>query len=65
MKKTKKVYEEHLNKISPEQESEGWIIGGKMRISHMWRGQWGTALRKYDPISFEVGFSDFKRNKRR
>ena len=58
---TRKDYEEHLNELSPEQGHRDWIIGGKIRMYHMWRNQYGTALRKFSPITFQVVFNDFKR----
>jgi len=57
---TKKMYEEYLNGISPAQGDEQWIIGGTIRMLHMWKNQFGKAIRKYDPIRFEVGFREFK-----
>jgi hypothetical protein len=60
MRKTKKAYEEYLNSLSPEQGSEEWIIGGKIRMYHMWKNQWGTAMRKFDPIRFQVGYNEWK-----
>ena len=59
MKLTKKAYEEYLNENSPEQGNEEWIIGGTIRMAHMWQKKWGTALRKYDPIGFEVGYREW------
>ena len=52
--KTKKEYEIYLDGMSPEQGSDLWIIGGKIRMSHMWRNAYGEAIRKFDPIAFEV-----------
>ena len=60
--KTKKQYEEHLNQLSPEQGSEEWIIGGKIAMSYMWQNKYGSAIRKYDPVGFEVGYQEFKLN---
>jgi len=59
-KKTKKQYEELLNMNSPEQGSDKWIIGGKIRMAYMWKNQYGTAIRKYNPIGFQVGYNEFK-----
>lgn len=55
MKKTRKNYENWLNSIAPNFDSDEWIIGGKNRN----KMQYGAALRKYDPIAFEVGFREF------
>lgn len=62
-KLTKKAYEEYLDGMSPEQGSEEWIIGGRIRMGLMWRKKYGTAIRKHDPIGFEVGFNEWKREK--
>jgi len=59
--KTKKEYEEYLNENSPSQGSDYWIIGGKIRMSFMWQNRYGTAIRRFDPIAFEVGFNEFKK----
>jgi hypothetical protein len=59
MKLTKKAYEEYLNEFSPEQGSDEWIIGGTIRMYHMWKNEWGTATRQYDPIGFQVGYNDW------
>jgi len=61
MKKTKKAYEEYLNSLSPAQGSEEWIIGGSIRMYYMWKEAYGSAIRKYDPIAFEVGFNEWKK----
>jgi hypothetical protein len=60
IKKTKKAYEEYLNDLSPEQGSDKWIIGGVARIYYMWRREYGKAIRKYDPIGFQVGYNEWK-----
>lgn len=62
MKKTKGEYEEHLNKMSPEQGSDEWIIGGVIRMAFMWQNKYGTAIRKHDPIGFEVGYNEWKQS---
>lgn len=59
MKKTKKFYVEYLNENPPEQGSDEWIIGGVIRMSHMWRKDYGNAVRKFDPIRFQVGYNEF------
>lgn len=58
--KTKKAYEEHLNSLSPSQGDEKWIIGGVIRMAYMWQEKYGTAIRKYDSIAFEVGYNEWK-----
>lgn len=54
--KTKKQYEQWLNDLGYEPGHPQMIIGGKMR-----HGKYGTMLRKYDPIAFNVGFSEWRR----
>lgn len=53
MKYTKKDYKNYLNRLGDEGclPEESFIIGGKLR-----RMKYGSALRIYDPIQFEVGF---------
>jgi hypothetical protein len=60
-KLTRKSYERYLNSISPEQGSEEWIIGGKIRMLDMNLQTFGRAIRKYDPIGFEAGYQDYIR----
>lgn len=61
---TKKEYEQYLNEIGECLSEEQFIIGGKFR-----RMEYGTALRKYDPIAFEIGYreyineNDYKKNR--
>lgn len=55
--KTRKQYELFLNDLGFEDDEEKMIIGGKLR-----RGKYGTMMRKYDPIAFEVGFNEWKIN---
>jgi len=62
---TKKDYENYLNELSPDQESEQWIIGGTLRMYHRALNQYGTAVRKYDSIMFEVGFNEWQREQDR
>lgn len=59
MKKTRKNYEQYLNSIgnSLDDDAPEFIMGGKRR-----RGKLGTMMRKYDPIQFEVGYNEWKRN---
>ncbi len=52
---TKKEYEQYLNEVGKCLPEEDFIIGGKYR-----QMMYGTALRKYDPISFEVGYREWK-----
>lgn len=53
---TKKQYEDYLNEVGLSLSDEKFIIGGKKR-----RMNYGAALRKYDPIAFEVGYSEYVR----
>lgn len=57
---SKKAYEEYLNELGKSLDSEQFIIGGKQR--GYWR-PYGALIRKYDPIGFQVGYNDWKRNK--
>jgi hypothetical protein len=59
VKKSDFVY--FLNTHSPEYESEEWIIGGILRCFHRMHSQYGNALRKHDPIGFNVGFKEYER----
>ncbi len=53
----KKQYEEYLNEIgTPDHDLKS--NGGRIP-DHC---KYGTWLRKNDPIAFEVGFNDWKRN---
>lgn len=61
MRQTKKSYEEYLNENSPQQGSSQWIIGGTIRMVHMWQNKYGTSTRKYNPIGFELGYNEWKR----
>ena len=58
-KKTKQAYENYLNELSPDYCSEDWIIGGKDRKKNYYN-RYGTALRKFDPIAFEVGYNEWE-----
>jgi hypothetical protein len=49
---TKTAYVEYLNNVGFETE-DNMVIGGKLR-----KGKYGNALRKYDPIAFEVGYNE-------
>lgn len=60
MAKTKKEYEQHLNDLSPEQGSPEWIIGGKIRMELMWKNAYGTAIRKFDKIAFNIGYNEWR-----
>jgi hypothetical protein len=62
VKTTKKAYVAYLNDVAlPEQSDEKWIIGGTIRMHYMWMRKYGEALRKYDPIAFEVGYKEWVR----
>lgn len=61
MKLTKKAYEEYLNGQSPEQGDDRWIIGGTIRMCSMWLKEYGTAIRRHDPIGFQVGYEEWVR----
>lgn len=57
MKKTKKEYVEFLNElVDADPEDDRWIISGKSRYTG--RKNYGTMLKRYDPVGFEVGFKE-------
>lgn len=58
IKKSKKDFEVYLNSLSPDSDSEEWIIGGKNRYCQ--RDNYGTMLKRYDPIAFEVAYREWK-----
>jgi len=58
-KLTKKAYTEYLNELSPPQGDSQWIIGGTIRMYHMWKNEYGAAIRQYDPVGFEVGYNEW------
>lgn len=61
MKKTRKEYVEFLNGlVDADPEDDRWIIGGKSRYTG--RRNYGTMLKRYDPVGFEVGFKEFREN---
>lgn len=57
MKLTKQAYQEWLDEIAPAYDSDEWIIGGERR-----RGSYGAAMRRHDPIAFQVGYQEWVRN---
>ena len=57
-----KAYEKQLNSASPPQGDDQWTIGGVLRQNYMWKNQYGTALRRHDPIAFRVGYNIWKRS---
>jgi hypothetical protein len=57
MKHTKKEYEDYLNEVRPDYDSDEWIIGGTNR--RRMYPNYGKALRMHDPIGFEVGFREW------
>ena len=61
-RKSMKQYEEYLNELSPSYGDDiNWIIGGKDRRSVYYPGRWGTAMRKFDQIAFNVGYREWIR----
>lgn len=50
--KSRKEFEQYLNNLSPDSDSEKWIIGGKNR--YCYRDNYGTMLKRYDPIAFQI-----------
>lgn len=60
---TMDAYQNELNNLHPNFESEDWIINGKNR--NKMYPFYGKALRKHDPIAFQVGYEEWvqKNNK--
>lgn len=58
--KTKKAYEHLLNELGQSLYEEDFWFGGK---NYYRFGTYGSSMRRHDPILFEVGYSDWKRNK--
>lgn len=59
MKKTRKEYVEFLNGlVDADPGDDRWIIGGKNRYTG--RRNYGTMLKRYDPVGFEVGFKEWR-----
>jgi hypothetical protein len=69
MKKTKKSYEQYLNEIGCTYENCEYLTNKdrkkylKPRSLKLYlsENRYGTVLRKYDPIAFEVGYDDYAR----
>jgi hypothetical protein len=59
-KLTCKLYEEHLNEVGKSLDNDEFIIGGVMRRNH---NKYGELTRKLDPVGFNVGYNDWKREK--
>lgn len=57
MGKSRKDYEKFLNSISPDRDDEAWIIGEKNR--YCGRENYGTMIKRYDPIGFNVGYREW------
>ena len=60
MTKTRKDYEEYLNEIySPDEALDvgAYMLPRAKRLLN--EGKYGFALRKYDPIAFNVGFNEW------
>jgi hypothetical protein len=73
MSKKIKDYENSLNKLfSPEEVLEKtehcWSGNDKTKFEKKksknlaLQGKYGTVLRRYDPIAFQVGFNDWKQS---
>jgi len=56
----KTIFEAELNELPMPEES--FIIGGVFRQQYFYRGEYGSALRKYDPIAFRIGFREWLLN---
>lgn len=71
MKKTRKAYEQDLNKLHNPQAvlelTEHCWAGKDKRPTHQRRarrlaemGLYGTVLKEFDPIAFNVGYNEWK-----
>lgn len=54
---TKADHEKHLNRSPPDFESNEWIIGGHNRAKFHFP-DFGSVLRRFDSIQFDVGFNE-------
>lgn len=67
MKNTKQAYERELNDLFTPGEAIRQAVGQDeghppgIRLLRM--GRYGSYLRKYDPIAFEVGYNEWIREK--
>lgn len=57
--KSKKDYISMLNDLGSSLSMEEWIIGGKDRYTG--GDNYGVMLKRYDPIAFEVGYNEWKK----
>lgn len=58
MNNTKTDFQEYLNELgTPDHDLKS--LGGRIPD----RSKYGDWLRRYDPIAFEVGFQDWKRER--
>ena len=58
--KTIKEYVLYLNEIGTCLPYEAFIIGGKLR-NRSYPNNYANALKRYDPISFNIGYNEWKR----
>ena len=58
-----KEFMEYLDEIGEgyDYESDEWIIGGENRAPE-WYGSYGLALKKFDPIAYEVAKKEYEQN---
>jgi len=56
---TRAIFEKTLNSNSPRFNDPLWFIGGKRRLAYASSKKYGTALRTYDKIQFEVLFKEW------
>jgi DNA-directed RNA polymerase subunit RPC12/RpoP len=63
VKPTQKEYEAYLNDLyygTDLNEDERYVYLSDRAFRLLRKGKLGTALRKYDPIAFNVGFGEWK-----
>lgn len=59
-RKTIKAFVSYLNEIGTCLPYEAFIIGGKER-KRSYPNNYGNALKRYDPIAFNVAYQEWKR----
>lgn len=58
---TEECHVQWLNELSPDYDSDEWIIGGKNRRDEFAADEYGEAMRKHDPIAFNVSYQERQR----
>lgn len=53
-------YVKYLNGLNSDPDSDDWIIGGR-NCYYDYDGKYGNAIRAMDPIAFNVGYQERRR----